>query len=148
MLQVPVIGDAQCQSVYPQLFDNSTMFCAKTLEGGHDSCQGDSGGPAVSETLESFHVSGIVSWGLGCGRRKYPGVYTKVAMYLPWITANIMHLGKTEDRQLLEKQFTERQMAQFRIYARELFGDGFNRDAEQSSSWLSSVFGSVLSSVG
>ncbi|XP_018494152.1 coagulation factor XI-like [Galendromus occidentalis] len=145
---VPVISDSECKSIYPSLFDNSTMFCAKTVEGGRDSCQGDSGGPAVVEDLDKFHVSGIVSWGLGCGRRKYPGVYTKVAKYLPWISANIMHFGSADDSELLAQQFTPGQMAKFRSYAQNLFGSDSNRNTQKDPTWLNSVFQTMISSVG
>ena len=50
-----------------------TMFCA-AIAGRKDACLGDSGGPAVI----NGELCGIVSWGIGCARRAFPGVYTNV----------------------------------------------------------------------
>ena len=66
----------------------STMLCAGARSGGKDSCQGDSGGalfiPAGPNQLRPIQI-GIVSWGVGCGAPRSPGVYTRVSAYTDWI---------------------------------------------------------------
>jgi trypsin len=59
------------------------MMCANNLLNLTDACQGDSGGPLFVASLGE--QVGLVSWGEGCGRKKYPGVYTDVGRHYKWI---------------------------------------------------------------
>jgi trypsin len=53
----------------------SSMLCAGRDSGGIDTCQGDSGGPLARGSV----LTGIVSWGNGCARPNFFGVYTRVS---------------------------------------------------------------------
>ncbi|XP_034268335.1 transmembrane protease serine 12-like isoform X1 [Pantherophis guttatus] len=63
------------------------MVCAGFPAGGVDSCQGDSGGPLTCyfPTTTKFYLIGITSFGYGCGRPRYPGVYVRTINYINWI---------------------------------------------------------------
>ncbi|CAL4150485.1 unnamed protein product, partial [Meganyctiphanes norvegica] len=80
-VDVPVVDDSKCHLMYGPSAIIDSMLCAGVDEGGKDACQGDSGGPMVCEGV----LHGIVSWGYGCARPLYPGVYTEVAYYREWI---------------------------------------------------------------
>jgi secreted trypsin-like serine protease len=67
--------------------DAATQICAGT--GGSDACQDDSGGPLVVRTASGPVQIGVVSWGLGCGRKDNPGVYMRVSAYTDWINGVI-----------------------------------------------------------
>uniref|UniRef100_A0A8C3C2X4 trypsin n=1 Tax=Cairina moschata TaxID=8855 RepID=A0A8C3C2X4_CAIMO len=83
-LKAPILSNQECQDAYPGEI-TSNMICIGFLEGGKDSCQGDSGGPVVC----NGELQGIVSWGIGCALKGYPGVYTKVCNYVDWIQETI-----------------------------------------------------------
>jgi len=88
-VDVPVVSDEECNAAYGAAgyAVADSMICAGIPEGGKDSCQGDSGGPFFSnESPETRELLGIVSWGIGCGRAGYPGVYTEVSHFVEWIT--------------------------------------------------------------
>ncbi|EFB25442.1 hypothetical protein PANDA_012582, partial [Ailuropoda melanoleuca] len=82
---IPLVPNEECQKAYRDYEVTKQMICAGYKEGGKDACKGDSGGPLVCKHNGIWHLVGITSWGEGCARREYPGVYTKVAEYVDWI---------------------------------------------------------------
>jgi secreted trypsin-like serine protease len=73
---VPVIDDATCDEANKGFVIPATMLCAG--EKGLDSCQGDSGGPLFATVGGTEIQMGIVSWGFGCAKNHFPGVYAEV----------------------------------------------------------------------
>jgi trypsin len=63
------------------------MFCAsKSKPRPQDACQGDSGGGSFSKPIGAgYELVGIVSFGKGCATPGFPGVYTKLAPFRPWL---------------------------------------------------------------
>ena len=95
--EVVVIGK-ECSSLQKDILPG--MFCAGGKnEAGKiiDACHGDSGGPLTVEDEKNNNAHtliGVVSWGEGCGREGYPGVYTDVPYYLgtSWISTALKGL--------------------------------------------------------
>ncbi|TDG52748.1 hypothetical protein AWZ03_000981 [Drosophila navojoa] len=79
-VQLIVVNQRDCRRAYQGAMTiTNRMFCAQAR--GRDSCSGDSGGGAV----QNNRLMGIVSFGTGCARPKYPGVYTRVGNLRRWI---------------------------------------------------------------
>jgi len=90
---VPYVSDTQCKAAYGSDFLPSDEICAGLIStGGVDTCQGDSGGPMFRKDNAGAWIQvGIVSWGQGCARAGYPGVYSKVSTF----AANIASAAAT-----------------------------------------------------
>ena len=88
-VEVPLVADTTCKSVYTKL-DFPSMICAGYVNGededgfGRDSCQGDSGGPMFVGSGSNTELVGIVSYGEGCAETY--GVYTDVVNYRSWVS--------------------------------------------------------------
>ncbi len=98
-VQVPFVSDRRCAELLATEgyeIVASDMICAgETSRGGKDSCQGDSGGPLLRRHENRWVQVGIVSWGVGCGRAEFPGIYTQISRFLP-------DIGKVIERSTIE----------------------------------------------
>ncbi|KAL1284038.1 Chymotrypsin-C [Trichinella pseudospiralis] len=89
-IEAPVLPTKRCwQNQNPK-----KMFCAGYLEGRKDACQGDSGSPLVCRVGTKFIQYGLVSFGHGCAKKGYPGVYTRVSSFVQWIAKADVKLQK------------------------------------------------------
>jgi len=89
-VQLPIISNSKCMRMYRNSGQNEWIpkifVCAGTTSGGQDSCEGDSGGPMVVKGKDGrWQLAGIISWGIGCGDRNRPGVYTRISEFRSWI---------------------------------------------------------------
>merc|ERR1719225_1322775 len=85
-LSMKIWNNDKCRTTYGSTAPagiKSTMMCAGKQ--GKDSCSGDSGGPFVTPVGDHWEQIGVVSWGIGCGKQHYPGVYTRVNKMMDWI---------------------------------------------------------------
>ena len=72
--------------------DTIVRFLCAGGEEGKDACKGDGGGGLACEVAGQWVLSGVVSWGLGCGQEGVPGVYVEVEKYTHWIQSVIASL--------------------------------------------------------
>ena len=82
---VPIATSTTCSNQYGSTYISSAMMCAGGT--GTDTCQGDSGGPllTIPSGTNRYTLCGVTSWGYGCARPQYYGIYSKVCAELAWI---------------------------------------------------------------
>lgn len=77
---IPIVAQKVCERNYGRL-PESMMCAGYMVTGGIDACQGDSGGPLTCNKV----LAGIVSWGTGCAKPGFPGIYSNVSYFYGWI---------------------------------------------------------------
>ncbi|XP_042217617.1 clotting factor G beta subunit-like [Homarus americanus] len=96
-VEITVFPSSDCDKSYSTLEDYLKEFprgigketvCAGDRAGGRDACQRDSGGPLVSRnSAGQYTMAGVVSRGVGCGLKDFPGLYANIReeQYLAWV---------------------------------------------------------------
>lgn len=67
---------------------NMYMYKYFFLKVSQYNLQGDSGGPLLCPEVvgtDTWTLSGVTSWGLGCAVPNVPGIYTEIYKFLDWI---------------------------------------------------------------
>lgn len=77
-VNLPVVTNEECNAAFYEEI-TGTMICAGYLTGGKDTCSGDSGGPLVINQNSKWMLAGVTSWGEGCAKPGYYGVYARVS---------------------------------------------------------------------
>lgn len=91
-VNLEIVDTGRCNKSYQGMVGNN-MFCAGTMSGGRDACQGDSGGGLMCGGV----ITGVVSFGYGCGRPRFPGVYMDVSAYANFIEGALKFEGSHHD---------------------------------------------------
>jgi len=89
---VPVVANEVASINYDPIYGSGSitprMLAAGYESGGVDTCQGDSGGPLAVPYEASpvgYLLAGVTSWGYGCARENYPGIYARISVFQDWI---------------------------------------------------------------
>ena len=87
-VDIPIVNQPACKQMYGADKITAANFCAGEI--GRDSCQGDSGGPlfVANESGEQLQA-GIISWGRGCAREGFYGVYASIGNFEQWIKQRV-----------------------------------------------------------
>ncbi|XP_035917560.1 uncharacterized protein LOC118514643 [Anopheles stephensi] len=96
---------------------HANQLCAGDAQ--MDTCPGDSGGPLQVKLLHNTRITpflvGVTSFGTACGL-SVPGVYTRVAPYVPWIRTVLNDRGENATEWKFQPQACALRYAEYREY--------------------------------
>ncbi|KAK3103830.1 hypothetical protein FSP39_022242, partial [Pinctada imbricata] len=93
-VEIPIVKRKKCKKAF-NFKITKFQICAGYRHGGKDACVGDSGGPLMCPELNSstqttkWYITGVTSYGEGCGQKNKFGIYVNVARYISWIKSKI-----------------------------------------------------------
>ncbi|GBG26356.1 Serine protease 44 [Hondaea fermentalgiana] len=93
-VDVPIVSQSKCSKSYAGI--DETKICAGYEYDGYDSCSGDSGGPLFYSAPVTGEITqvGIVSYGRGCARAGFYGVYARPSAFIDWIEETLSQYGE------------------------------------------------------
>ncbi len=94
-VDVGIVDHDTCSDAYEKVYlgpiVEETMVCAGSITDlPQDSCQGDSGGPMINQL--GIQV-GVISFGIGCARKGYPGVNARTSQ--KWLSDTLCDLTQS-----------------------------------------------------
>jgi len=91
--EVQVMSNSDCRRTsYSSNMIKDAMICAQGRNSNNDvtdACTMDSGGPLVCKSGGRWELHGVTSWGRGCARPDYPGIWARVTKARSWINRYI-----------------------------------------------------------
>ena len=85
-VDVKGISNAKCKRAHGDSITKFMLCATSSSEKLVDACNGDSAGPLTYNNKGKDTLVGVVSGGIGCGKKKFPGVCSRMTSVKDWIS--------------------------------------------------------------
>lgn len=86
---IAIIDQATCNKSFDGVITKNMICAGGMIANKRDACSGDSGGPLQMDVNQHVSLIGLVSFGNNCAMKGFPGIYTRLEIYIDWIVDNI-----------------------------------------------------------